>query len=35
MNEYRRTNKTVSLINYHFHAGVEKRFKQFAQEIWE
>ncbi|WP_096199987.1 IS200/IS605 family transposase [Bacillus sp. FJAT-45350] len=45
MNEYRRTSKTVSLINYHFvfcpryrrkiflRADVEKRFKQLVQEI--
>lgn len=45
MNEYRRTNTTVSLINYHFvfcpryrrkiflHADVEERFKLLVQEI--
>jgi putative transposase len=47
MNEYRRTNTTVSLINYHFvfcpryrrkiflHTDVEERFKQLVQEICE
>lgn len=47
MDEYRRTNTTVSLINYHFvfcpryrrkiflRADVEKRFKQLVQEIGE
>ncbi len=47
MNEYRRTNTTVSLINYHFvfcpryrrkiflRSDVEERFKQLVQEICE
>lgn len=47
MNEYRRTNTTVSLINYHFvfcpryrrkiflRTDVEERFKQLVQEICE
>jgi REP element-mobilizing transposase RayT len=47
MNEYRRTNKTVSLINYHFvfcpryrrkiflRTDVEERFKELVQEICE
>lgn len=47
MNEYRRTNSTVSLINYHFvfcpryrrkiflRSDVEERFKQLVQEICE
>lgn len=47
MNEYRRNNTTVSLINYHFvfcpryrrkiflRADVEERFKQLVQEICE
>ena len=47
MKEYRRTNTTVSLINYHFvfcpryrrkiflHTDVEERFKQLVQEICE
>jgi len=45
MNEYRRTNTTVSFINYHFvfcpryrrkiflRTDVEERFKQLVQEI--
>lgn len=45
MNEYRRTNTTISLINYHFvfcprykrkiflHTDVEERFKQLVQGI--
>jgi putative transposase len=45
MNEYRRTNTTVSLINYHFifcpryrrkiflRTDVEERFKQLVQEL--
>ena len=47
MNEYRRNNTTVSLINYHFvfcpryrrkiflRADVEERFKQLVQELCE
>jgi len=47
MNEYRRTNTTVSLINYHFvfcpryrrkiflRSDIEERFKQSVQEICE
>lgn len=47
MNEYRRNNTTVSLINYHFifcpryrrkiflRTDVEERFKQLVQEICE
>ncbi|MEI3614851.1 IS200/IS605 family transposase [Pseudogracilibacillus sp. SO30301A] len=47
MNKYRRTNTTVSLINYHFvfcpryrrkiflRADVEERFKQLVQKICE
>ncbi|MCR8979359.1 IS200/IS605 family transposase [Brevibacillus laterosporus] len=47
MNEYRKNNTTVSLINYHFvfcpryrrkiflRADVEERFKQLVQEICE
>ncbi len=47
MNKYRRTNTTVSLINYHFvfcpryrrkiflRSDVEERFKQLVQEICE
>ncbi|HEO2443533.1 TPA: IS200/IS605 family transposase, partial [Streptococcus agalactiae] len=47
MNEYRRTNTTVSLINYHFifcpryrrkiflDSKVEKRFKELVHEICE
>lgn len=47
MNEYRRTNTTVSLINYHFvfcpryrrkiflRSDVEERFKQLVQEVCE
>lgn len=47
MNEYRRTNTTVSLINYHFvfcpryrrkiflRTDVEKRFKELVHEICE
>lgn len=47
MNEFRRTNKTVSLINYHFifcpryrrkiflRTDVEERFKQLVYEICE
>ncbi len=47
MNEYRRTNTTVSLINYHFvfcpryrrkiflNTDVEKRFKELVREVCE